>query len=695
MNSKLIIYPEFDARVERDYMYSVSVTQGERTASLPVYSHTENSSVARNPIDDHRSDEYRRFSTFAFCGNGVRVDIKVNKDFNDYAILPSAKKIKHEFKDGVISVFLDRPEYFVVRLDSKDHTILSILADEPESNVPIVNENTIVVDKWQEVDGGVLTVTEPDTTIYIPAGCVLNARVMILADNCKIVGRGAIIDPVGDIYRYNASEISAPAVLFVKAANNTIIDGIHILDSKAYNVEFIGIWGEQWALNNRISHVKILSTQLSSDGITFCYYTRDSYAEHCFVYVGDNALVYEEYAHYKDITIGTTCNAVYPQTDVVDSSVEDVYIFRADEGIINSVYKGEDGVTKIENHIIKNLNAVDVTFTPYFFFVEIPNTHPVVTNKNGLMLENIYLANLPDTKTNTFYSYNRTSVDGYPVTVKNLCIGGALIREITTETVGGRIHCRDGFIKCVTDNTFEVEMLKSKHDVYYKNPINVFVGKYQVYFEYPIRKDENGILLPLVQLKGELRAKECEIKPEIFFETEYIYACDVARSGMAKAIEIYDNNIIITPNYNFENLILSDTGIISKFTEVCCYACHLIVINEDDIIYRIINTRNHVTVGVFRSLSEEIKKYGEGEYQLDFSVRTKKQEVIKAGIDYSLYEPIFELIQVFPEWREYSLKIKVDKDHLEDPRISMMIYGNGETPFEVIDIKNICLRKII
>ena len=41
MESQLIIYPEFDARIERDYLYSVSVTQGAQTATLPVYNHTE------------------------------------------------------------------------------------------------------------------------------------------------------------------------------------------------------------------------------------------------------------------------------------------------------------------------------------------------------------------------------------------------------------------------------------------------------------------------------------------------------------------------------------------------------------------------------------------------------------------------------------------------------------------------------
>lgn len=90
MKEQLIIYPEFDERIGRDFLYTVSVTQGDRTERLPVYNHTEDSRVNRNPVDGRRADEYRRFCTFA-CLGGVRVDIRVNRDFHDYAVIPGGK----------------------------------------------------------------------------------------------------------------------------------------------------------------------------------------------------------------------------------------------------------------------------------------------------------------------------------------------------------------------------------------------------------------------------------------------------------------------------------------------------------------------------------------------------------------------------------------------------------------------------
>ena len=505
MENQLIIYPEFDERIERDYLYHVSVTQGARTETLPVYNHTEDSRVNRNPIDGRRADEFRRFSTFAFAGEGVRVDIRVGRDFHDYAVMPARKRFRHSFKDGVISVYLDRPDYFVIRLDGGDHTNLAVFADAPETELPREGEKTIVVDRWQEVEGGVLTLTEPHTTVYIPAGAVLNARIQVLADDCRIIGRGAIVDPVGDIYRYSAAALDTGGVVLIKSVNRTLVDGIHFLDAKAFNLEVIGTWEEIWATDNLVRNVKILSTQMSSDGITFCYYAKNSRAEHCFVYCGDNALVYEEYAHYRDITVGTTCNALYPQTDVVDSSAEDIYVFRADEGLINVTMGGENGITRSKDHVIRNFSAVDITFTPYFLFVEIPKSNPAVTVGDGLTVENVWLRKLSDTLTCDFY--RNIAAGDYKVTLKNCSVDGILLRDITPETVGGAVVPSGHSFRYLTEGDFDPCIPSARETADYRNTLNVYVGHWQIFFPEPIRF-EGGTLLRLPDVTTKTDVEE-------------------------------------------------------------------------------------------------------------------------------------------------------------------------------------------
>ena len=215
-NGPLIIYPEFDARIERDYMYSVTVTQGDQTASLPVYNHVEASRTTRNPLDT-TADMYRRFSTFAFDpeAGGVRVDIKVNCDFESYSIIPSAKNFKNEFYRGVISVYLDQPDYFMIRLNDKDSTLIAVFADAPETDVPQKGPDTIIIDGWYEEEDGVLELNKKGTTVYIKPGAVLNARVKITADDCKVIGRGAILDPYSDIYGYDEKDTKDYVLFYI------------------------------------------------------------------------------------------------------------------------------------------------------------------------------------------------------------------------------------------------------------------------------------------------------------------------------------------------------------------------------------------------------------------------------------------------------------------------------------------------
>ena len=692
MENRLIIYPEFDERIERDYLYTVCVTQGGETRQIPVYNHTEDSRVNRNPLDGNRADEFRRFSTFAFSGEGVRVDIRVNRDFHDYAVIPAAKKFRHAFHEGVISVFLDRPDYFLIRLDGRDHTILSVFADALETELPCPGENVYTVGRWQEVPGGILKITQPHTTVYIPAGCVLNARVEIRADDCKVIGRGAIVDPVGDIYRYDASKLDTGVVLLVDTANRTLIDGIHMLDAKAFQIEVIGTWQKTWATGNRIRHVKLLATQMCTDGITFCYYTKDSHAEHCFVYAGDNALVYEEGAHYEDMTVGTTCNAIFPQTDVVDSSVENIYVFRADEGIINCEYCGENGVTKLENHTIRNLSAIDITYTPYFLYVEIPERNPVISARGGLTIENVRLPDLRQTRTPVFY--RNIAGGNYQVTLKNLSIGDRLIEAITPETTGGEVFYGTHTFIYQKDSSFsDSYIFLPRNVIEYDQQTNIFIGSVQIYFNFPILKENHDILLPANQLQAELRTDHMA-KTQSRNGVDYLCLSDLVGSGMAKSVELNKNQVVIFPNDNSGNLLLPDCGIISKYTEYICYASHLVTRKEDgNLFYRMICTRDRNVMGIFRLLGEEFGKYGEGIYRLSFAARANRNVKLRAAIVYSGCPSDEKIFAVDAAWKECEMEIAIGSEQLRQENSSMIICREASKQ-DWFDLKNIRLEKI-
>lgn len=707
--STLTVYPEFDERIQRDYLYSVSVTQGDKTAALPVYNHTEASRTTRSSVDT-TADAYRRFSTFAFdpAGGGVRVDIKVNSDFESYSVIPSAKAFRNEFYRGVISVYLDQPDYFMIRLNGKDSTLLAVFADEPETEVPKPGLNTIIIDGWHEVDGGLLELKKKGTTLYIKPGAVLNARVKITADDCRVIGRGAILDPFSDIYRYDEKKAGDYVLLFIKDADNVTVDGIHLLNARCFNLEIQGAWGRSYADNTLVTNTKVLSTQMSSDGFMFNGYVRDAWAKHCFIYCGDNALNYEDGSHFKDILVGTTCNAIFPQTDIRDSSLEDIYVFRADDNIINPEYNGTGGQTVIENSTITNLYAQDVTYTNYFLFIE-NKTDPVISNNGGFVIKNVYLPALDGIRR---MFYQNVVPGNYQVTLSNVSVGGRIVQSInlTHDTNSKRytgyafgddkwgwIGYGDTheFSYTLTDD-FTAGVTAHKATVNYKNELNVLVGSYAVYYSLPVLREGDGILLPLEQTRRELRTGNTAETVERN-GIPYVRAGDLVSSGMAKDVQTDGNRLILTPNDPKGNLILQDTGILSQFTEM--RASHMEVTAKADgstMEFHVTGNRGNKSdvIGLHCLLNEAIKKYGAGNYRLTFRLKSDRMSQITAAIGYGSEATVYKSAEytVGLSYQEFTLDFGISRLVLEQPQIRLTFTGDWAKVYE-FDLRDVRLTK--
>lgn len=154
---ELVVYPEYPAQIKRDYAYAVEVTQGDVTKPLVVYNHTESSILSGR---QHGGDSQRRFCEFAFSGSPVRVDVAVQQDVASYTVFPASARLKTTFKKNVISVYLDRPVYFGIRLNDDANTILSVFPDAPETDVPQKDAPDVMyVDSWTDAPdrSGVIT----------------------------------------------------------------------------------------------------------------------------------------------------------------------------------------------------------------------------------------------------------------------------------------------------------------------------------------------------------------------------------------------------------------------------------------------------------------------------------------------------------------------------------------------------------
>ena len=331
----IVAYPEYPKEVERDYAYAVRVSQGAERRRLVVYNHCEKSALT---LRTRGGDVNRRFCEFAFDGGPVRVDIAVCEDVKSYAVFPSRLGLKSEFRNGVISVFLDRPCNFGIRLNDYDKTILSVFADAPEDPAKVPKKGApgvMYVEGWVDPPGeeGVIFVEDPVKEVYIAPGAVLNSRLIVKSKGAYVHGRGMMLDPFSDIFRFDQTKNTRRGFLNV-VADGVVVEDVKLVDARTFNYC-------SWAKDVVFRNVKAMASMMCSDGLTNG--GRNLRVEGAWLYVGDNALVVSGIkggALYRDIAIGTSCNAIFPQNSNEGVVMENIDIFRADEGCIKNSYNG-------------------------------------------------------------------------------------------------------------------------------------------------------------------------------------------------------------------------------------------------------------------------------------------------------------------------------------------------------------------
>lgn len=381
--AKITVYPDYPSALERDDAYEVSVTDGRDTRPLTVYNRAEKSALESRI---HGGDGNRRFCEFAFSGGPVRVDIRVRRDVSSYKVFPARLGLRSAFRNGVLSVGLTKPTNFGIQLNDSDNTILSVFAEAPEDPAKVPQKGApgvFYAEGWVDgpQPGGALTFGKETKEIYVAPGAVLNARLIITGEGTRLHGRGVVLDPLSDIFRYDQTKNERRGVVSVRGRDVTIED-LKIVDARTF------CWCV-WGSGCRLRNVKALASMMCSDALTMG--GRDFRAEDCWFYVGDNALVISglKDSLFRNIAIGTSCAAIFPQGTNAGVTLEEVDVFRADDGFINNWHNGilarnnkwselsgglqkkERGPQDLEHQtqdfLFRNVSAVDCTLFSHFF----------------------------------------------------------------------------------------------------------------------------------------------------------------------------------------------------------------------------------------------------------------------------------------------------------------------------------------
>jgi len=683
--TQLVIYPEFPEQINRDFLYSVRVTQGKETAELPVYNHVQTSNVLGRASG---GDLYRRFSAFAFSGDGVRVDIAVGRDFSTYSVMPSAKNFRSEYKNGVISVYLDEPDYFLIRLDNDDNSILSVFADYPEfeDEIPDKNDPDVIwIDGWFEPETGLYDVKEDNKTLYIAPGAVLNARVNINGKNVKVMGRGAIVDPFEDIYSHpitgGGTEGKGRKMLTISGAGSSA-DGLLLLDARCFNVAIN-------ADNVTVRNIKCMSTMMTTDGISV-YGGRNALAEHCFLYVGDNSMVFSATdTIYRDITTGTTCAVIFPQGNPKNTLIEDLHAFRIGDGMLNHQYN-PNANQLVAGVTVRNADAVDCVYLPHFMRgLKMGSVEKVFS------FENISLP-LPTGVSDPYSTgspilirlqnnANDLFTENYTLNFKNLSVAGKPITDASQVTIKADGSPKNTITFAADAGCKPVVHHSAKAD--YTAPDKVFIGDLQVLFETKPIRDGGELLLPADEIRAALRTDKtaAAVKKD---GIDYIKASELAKSGMAAAASEKDGALYLTPVYNGENLLLADSGEISKFVEATCYNVDMIVEKEGDTTVYTCTTLKAANGGMTRFITDEVRMYGAGTYRLTF--RAKAASACTANvIGYIESKKSYTNFTLGTGWKEFSADLKFTEADMASPMFAFAFTLKDTIPasYSISDIR--------
>lgn len=398
-NDTIVLYPEFPEKIERDYMYTVYVSQGGEKYEIPVYNSMRHSNhyVGAAGVNGELDRRFCQFSATPSESNPVTVEIVAHTDFNKYTIIPSVKGIASTVSGNKITFNLTESGQYVFRLNDDDYTNVAIFADALETDVPDKNASNVVVFNEQNPapnDIGTSnagTTTYPSGTIfyieegwhdveffsvqsnqqlYIAPGAVLNARVQVMKKqtNVKIFGRGMLRD-FNDTRAYNGSADGVDRqfkyILTIgsswnstEKASNVEIKDILLFDSKSFNLTFLG------ADNCTVDGTKTISNEISTDGISF-WSSSNITVKNCFLYVSDNALVIGAGSTINNLTmdnllIGTTIATFFPQGSVSGThTYTNINVFRSN-GVIFEPASGFSQTSNTTGMInIKNLCAID------------------------------------------------------------------------------------------------------------------------------------------------------------------------------------------------------------------------------------------------------------------------------------------------------------------------------------------------
>lgn len=699
----LIVYPEYDSRIPKCYDYKVTVNQGNRSEELIVYNRNANGEQMSNRC--FKPDFDRRFCEFAFTGE-VRVDIEVCRDFSTYSVLPSSKEYRNEFHDGVISVWLDKNDTnFMIRLDDDDSTILSVFADAPEEYKFNKNDDTVlyVDEKWYDPNGGELRYTVPEKikTIYIAPGCVLYSRLLITTNDVTVCGHGMIVDPFGNYYDTQSIGYKNDKMVVRIEGSNVTLKDIKIIDSQNWNIYLFS------GYNHLIKNVKILTSRITTDGIAVG--SGNVEIDNCFFYVSDNVFTYNGdtgYHNIRNCIVGTTCAAFFLQhrsSNKIDFT--DMYVFRANEGIVSNSYNGARIQSDIKHVTFDNLDCVDILHTPWVF-----KAFDMGDADKYFTFKNCHFANIRGDS--NIAAWNQTETQAiYVINNENYLHCSGYRMEFFDCTLDGKpVNDKSAFNPQLTEGneiTFTIsnskpegKKLNKGKTVNYVYDKKVYIGNYlQPFKNRPVMKD-NTVYLPETELCNALNVGiRSETDGIISGSYKYVSLETIQKYYTKASYDSKQKAVRLSAVTDIKTNLLKDFEYTSRWNP---YAYPNVIlgpyVEKNKTVLRCDVNSNVLYPGMFAEITDDLQKYGKDTYTISFDAKSTdgnsyEGQIRLSNIKYNGYDEIdrdiTEKFVAEGKWKKYEIKVNLSDWDTSENALSFIRIGSANTPGYDVLFKNI------
>lgn len=483
--TKLIKYPEYpEEAISRDYDYSIKITQGSESIEIPVYNETVGSNYFVNNIKD--GDIHRRYAEFAFSGDPVTIEVTANLDFESVAVMPSSKGIDFAVNGNVITYKIDKPQTTMIKLNNDKDSLLTIFAEYPEYEDDIPNRALETVHFYEagfhEIEGGEI-ILGSNETLYLAPGAVVKARVKVSGMDVNICGRGTLLESSPN--RTKSNKVNY--MVEISNASRINLEGIKIVDAHCFNITLTS------CSNVDIHDVKVLSNQISTDGLSWWAKNTDIHVYDCYWYISDDIFVVGGDCQGENLVenciVGSDYGVFTPTVTGGQITFKNIDIFRCGR-FIKVINKGGGAPTYLEN----------------IYAEDVPSFSTIVGYEDGgqsatriYHLKNVSINGLADGKELITGSGNRD----LEVTFDNVYVNGNAVTKSTN--IGGKGVAK---VEVTTGNKEDAKVgCNTEKKVTPYTTSKVFVGFEQVTPEIPLFT-ENGA--PFVAVKEILKKLDFE-----------------------------------------------------------------------------------------------------------------------------------------------------------------------------------------